>query len=75
MTKIAELAADMNVSENDMASFVNCLKVWTDKGMTLEQAIERNMQQMQRLVMASYERHPAMRAIVVDLYDDLRAAA
>lgn len=48
--QIKELAELMNVSESDTRAFVDCLRVWTAKGYTLEQAIERHMQQMRRMV-------------------------
>jgi len=48
-----ELAALMGQKESDVISFVNCLRVWTAKGYTLEQAIEKHMAQMGRFVNAS----------------------
>ena len=46
---IQELAKLMEQKESDVKSFVECLKVWTSKGLTLEQAIEKHMSQMTRL--------------------------
>lgn len=47
--QIAEL---LNVSESDAESFVNCLRVWTDKGYTIEQAIGRHVAQINRFAAA-----------------------
>ena len=47
---ITDLAKEMNVSENDVVAFVECLKVWIAKGYSIEQAIEKHMAQMVRLV-------------------------
>jgi predicted RNA-binding protein with PIN domain len=46
---IQELAAEMNMPLADVSAFVSCLSVWTAKGYTVEQAIERHMAQMTRL--------------------------
>lgn len=73
MTKIEQLAADMGVKASDAQAFVNCLAVWIAKGLTLEQAIAKHMQQMERL--ASNATHPEMKAFVVECHGDLRAAA
>jgi hypothetical protein len=45
---ISELAKMMNQSESDVSAFVECLRVWMNKGMTIEQAVERHMTQMTR---------------------------
>lgn len=50
MDKIANLAKEMNVSENDLIGFLSAIKIWLDKGYSLENAIEKNMLQMNRLV-------------------------
>ena len=50
MNKIAELAKEMNVTENDLIGFASVLKLWMDKGYTMEEAIAKNRQQMVRLV-------------------------
>lgn len=70
---ITELAALMNVSEKDCAAFINCLRVWTAKGYSIEQAIDRHMAQMNRFVESACNRE--LRQIAVECYDDLRAAA
>ena len=44
-----ELAKLMGVTEGDVEAFVACLAVWLRKGLTLEQAITRHMDQMERL--------------------------
>jgi hypothetical protein len=50
---IKELAKLMGVTEGDVVAFVACLQVWLAKGLakglTLEQAISRHMDQMERL--------------------------
>ena len=45
---IKELAKLMGVPEGDVVAFVACLQVWLSKGLTLEQAIGRHMDQMER---------------------------
>jgi len=50
MDKIANLAKDMNVSENDLIGFLSAIKLWMDKGYSLEVAINKNMSQMNKLV-------------------------
>ena len=40
--QIKALAAEMGVSEGDVLSFAACLRVWMDKGYTLEEAIHRH---------------------------------
>ena len=72
MTKIETLAAQMNVSVKDCAAFIECLNVWIAKGMTLEQAIERHMSQMHRLV-ANCHKLPKV-ALADSLYDDFCGA-
>lgn len=68
---IQELAIEMNQSEADVISFVNCLKVWTSKGYSIEESISKHMGQMERL--ATSCTHPALKAIAVDTYDQLNA--
>lgn len=63
---IAALAAHMNVSQSDVRAFVSCLKIYTDKGQTIEQAIASHMNQMERL--ANNAAHPALRQIAVDAF-------
>jgi hypothetical protein len=46
---IKELAETMGQSDKDVAAFVECLRVWISKGYTIEQAIEKHMQQMTRI--------------------------
>ncbi|OQS32117.1 hypothetical protein [Chromobacterium haemolyticum] len=61
--EIKELADMMRVSEADCAAFLNCLSVWTEKGYSLEHAIERHLQQMRRLANAASDiaKHPEIR--------------
>lgn len=67
---VSQLAADCGVSETDAAAFVECLRVWLDKGMTFEQAVERHMRQMLRLAehSADLSRDEEVRAAVVGLF-------
>lgn len=46
---IQQLAAEMGVQESTLQSFVNCLRVWTDKGYSLEDAIKKHMDIMNRM--------------------------
>lgn len=41
--KVSEIAALMGVTESEAQGFIDCLRVWTDKGYTVEQAIARNL--------------------------------
>ena len=50
MDEVKQLAADMGVSKADCLGFLDCLAVWLAKGYTLDQAIEKHMEQMKRLV-------------------------
>ena len=50
MTTIAELAKEMGVTEADVSGFVECLRYWMNKGLTFEQAIEKHMRAMVRMV-------------------------
>lgn len=50
MDKITTLAKEMNVTENDLIGFLSAIKVWMDKGYTMEDAIAKNLEQMTRLV-------------------------
>jgi hypothetical protein len=47
---IQDLAKDCNVTERDAAGFIAALRIWTAKGYTVEQAIEKHMAQMVRFV-------------------------
>jgi plasmid maintenance system antidote protein VapI len=47
---LTELATELGVSESDAVAFVSGLRIWTDRGYTVEQAIGRHMAQMTRLV-------------------------
>ena len=40
---VNQLAALMGVTESDAQGFVDCLRVWTEKGCTVDQAIARNL--------------------------------
>lgn len=47
---ISQLAGVMGKPESDVQRFVDCLRIWTDKGYTLEEAIAKNEEQMMRIV-------------------------
>ena len=62
---IKELAELMGQPEKDVMAFVNCLKVWTNKGLSIEEAINKHMEQMYKI--ASYsDRLP--KSIVIDTF-------
>jgi len=50
MDKIESLAKEMNVTENDLIGFLSSIKIWMDKGYSMEEAIQKNLAQMVRLV-------------------------
>ncbi len=50
MDKIESLAKEMNVTENDLIGFLSAIKIWMDKGYSMEEAIQKNLAQMVRLV-------------------------
>ena len=59
--QVAELAALMGQKETDVQAFVDCLRVWINKGYSFEEAIERHMAQMTRFA----ERAPEFPCSVV----------
>ena len=50
MDKIESLAKERNVTENDLIGFLSAIKIWMDKGYSMEEAIQKNLAQMVRLV-------------------------
>lgn len=52
---LSELSTAMGATEKDTAAFVECLGVWTAKGYSVEQAIDKHMQQMRRMANEAYE--------------------
>ena len=50
MDKIESLAKEMNVTENDLIGFLSVIKIWMDKGYSMEDAIQKNLAQMVRFV-------------------------
>ena len=50
MDKIESLAKEMNVTENDLIGFLSVIKIWMDKGYTMEEAIQKNLAQMVKFV-------------------------
>ena len=50
MDKIESLAKEMNVTENDLIGFLSSIKIWMEKGYSMEEAIQKNLAQMVRLV-------------------------
>ena len=71
MQTLTTLAAEMNVKASDLAAFVECLRIWLAKGYSLEQAIERHMAQMNRLVNHSLKL--PKQALAESLYEEFRA--
>lgn len=53
---ITELATALNTTEANAREFLSCLAIWTRKGYTVEQAIEKHMSQMQRFMDAAVEK-------------------
>ena len=43
MDKIESLAKEMNVTENDLIGFLSAIKIWMDKGYSMEEAIQKNL--------------------------------
>jgi|GEM_PF-4509353 len=76
-TQIDHLAAETRVSSADAKAFVACLQVWIAKGYSLEQAIERHMAQMARLVAHCEQlcKRQARAALAGAMWDDLHATA
>jgi hypothetical protein len=70
---IAELAKTLGQNETDVKAFVECVSYWMSKGYTYEAAIARHMQVMEQMANNAL-RFPA-RAIITEMYDDLRAKA
>lgn len=61
MATIAQLAVTMNTTEAQLSSYVACLKVWTDKGYTVEEAIGQHELTMAKLLqeaMGCYDCNP-----------------
>ena len=50
MDKIELLAKEMNVTENDLIGFLSAIKIWMDKGYSMEESIQKNLAQMVRFV-------------------------
>lgn len=65
-----QLAAEMNMPLSDVTDFVNCLKVWTDKGFSIEEAITKHTAQMTRLVNNSVKvaHDPSVKEITVEAF-------
>lgn len=59
------LAQQMGVTVGDVLGFADCLRVWLAKGYSLEQAIEKHMGQMVRLVNNA---HKFPKSVAVDAF-------
>lgn len=70
--QIEQLAKEMGVTVGDMIGFIECLRVWVEKGMTFEEAIAAHMKQMTRLAESAAN---LPKSIVVESYDELRERA
>lgn len=71
---IKELAVLMDVPEADAQTFVDCLRIWTDKGYTLDEAIAKHIAQMNRIVNHAVDLAGALAkngVFVGDLHDSL----
>lgn len=62
---ITELSKLMNQPESDVLSFVECLRVWMEKGYSIEESIKRHMAQMTRFAENSLK---LPKSIVVDAF-------
>ena len=72
-----ELAKTMGVSVSDAQGFVDCLRVWIDKGFSLDEAIERHQAQMVRMVnnaVTLADRLSGSKEFVGGLHDSMRWA-
>lgn len=72
------MEAQTDITRTDVDAFVACLKIWTEKGYTVEQAITRHRAQMRRFANNAWEMAQALGrdpVFVGQLYDDLRAKA
>ena len=67
---VSQLAAEMNVTEADLAGFIACLSVWAAKGYSFEECIEKHMAQMTNLAENSCEmvRSTGIRSIAIDWF-------
>jgi hypothetical protein len=63
---IEALAKEMGATVEDTKAFVAGLSVWTRKGYSVEQAIEKHMQQMYRI--ANNATNPLMKDVVVEIF-------
>ena len=70
MDKIESLAKEMNVTENDLIGFLSAIKIWMDKGYSMEEAIQKNLAQMVRLVNNSVKlsKDENMRELVIGAF-------
>lgn len=50
---LTDLATLMGVSQKDTGALVACLRVWINRGLTLEESIDRHMSVMRGLVARS----------------------
>lgn len=72
-TKLDEFATACGVSTADAQLFVALISHGLSKGMNLEEAIERGRNAI-ALVLVNITRRPdAAKALVIELYDDIRA--
>ena len=67
-TKIAELAAEMGVTVGDLTGFAACLSLWVAKGYTLEQAIAKHMDQMNRFANNGAEWFSLLKPMAVEWF-------
>tara|TARA_Y100001947_G_scaffold136491_1_gene124835 strand:+ start:61 stop:306 length:246 start_codon:yes stop_codon:yes gene_type:complete len=66
--QIKALAAEMGVSEGDVLSFAACLRVWMDKGYTLEEAIHRHAEVMRAIVNNAVQIAKTAKPLAVDAF-------
>ena len=73
---IAELAAEMNVTESQVANFVEMLRPRVEAGMSIEEAVADSRRAVALMTEQAFAKRRTLKAVMLDsgLYEDLRAA-
>ena len=66
--QIKALAAEMGVAEGDVLAFVACLRVWMDKGYTLDEALARHAEAMRVIVNNAVQIAATAKPLAVDAF-------
>ena len=75
MNAINAIANELNAPLDEVVGFIDCLRVWTDKGLTVEQAIERHMATMRRLVSKAGEARANSNSVAAEEFRALKRIA